>query len=203
MRWVLAVAVAALVTAGPVFFFRIVYVHAKRLREVTPGRVYRSGQMTAGGFADAVERFGIRTIVNFQDEYPDPDISLDYFGTRTIKETELCRRLGVRYVFLRPDLIPRRRVPEHRPRAIDRFLALLDDPSTYPVLLHCRAGLHRTGVMVADYRMEYEGWTPQQALEELRDNGFGLWVSTSANDYITQYILTYRRGLRAGVEDAE
>jgi hypothetical protein len=196
VRWSLAGAVTALVTAGPVFFYRCVYVHSKRLREVSPGKVYRSGQMTADGFADAVVRFHIKTFINLQDEYPDPDISLDYFGTRTIKESDLCRRLGVRYVFLRPDLISRRRVPEHRPRAIDRLLALLDDPSTYPVLLHCRAGLHRTGVMVADYRMEYEGWTPQQALQELRANGFGAWVSTSANDYITQYILTYRRGVR-------
>jgi hypothetical protein len=192
----LAAAVAAVVTLGPVFFFRLVYVHGKRLREVSPGRVYRSGQMTADGYAEAVQRFGIRTFINLQDEYPDPDISLDYFGTRTIKESELCRQLAVRYVFLRPDLIPRRQVPEHRPRAIDRFLTLLDDPSTYPVLLHCRAGLHRTGVMVADYRMEYEGWTPQQALQELRANGFGEWASSSANDYITQYILTYRPGIR-------
>jgi hypothetical protein len=203
VRWILAAAVAALVTAGPVFFYRLVYVHAKRLREVTPGRVYRSGQMTADGFAEAVERFHLKMIINFQDEYPDPEISLDYLGTRTIKETELCRRLGVRYVFLRPDLIPRRQVPEHRPRAIDRLLTLLDDPSTYPVLLHCRAGLHRTGVMVADYRMEYEGWTPQQALQELRANGFGEWVSTSANDYITQYILTYRPGFRVKGEDEQ
>ena len=80
---------------------------------------------------------------------------------------------------------------------IDQFLELMDDPDTYPVLLHCKAGLHRTGVMVAAYRMEYEGRTPQQALEELRDNGFGLWNSTSANDYITQYILSYQPGLRA------
>src|SRR5262249_46688176 len=117
VRWTLAVGVAALVTVGPVAFYRYVYVHSKRLREVSPGLVYRSGQMTEGGFKDAIKRWGIRTFINFQDEYPDPDISRDYFGLRTIKESALCRRLGVRYVFLQPDLIPRRQVPEHRPRA--------------------------------------------------------------------------------------
>jgi protein tyrosine/serine phosphatase len=58
--------------------------------------------------------------------------------------------------------------------------------------LHCKAGLHRTGVLTAVYRMEYEGWSPQQALAELKANGFGDSKATSANDYIVQYILAYR-----------
>jgi protein tyrosine/serine phosphatase len=196
VRWALALAVAVPVTVMPVAFYRWVYVHGKRLREVSPGRVYRSGQMTAEGFADAVARDHIRTVVNLQDEYDDPDISLDYLGTGTVKESDLCRRLGVNYVYLPPDLISRRRIPAERPAAIDRLLRLLDDPAVYPVLFHCRAGLHRTGVMVAVYRMEYEDWGPREALDELRANGFGEWDSCAANDYITQYILTYRRGVR-------
>src|SRR5262249_20895205 len=163
-------------------------------RVVVPGRVYRSGQMTAEGFTEAVSRYGIRTIINLQDEYPDPDIRLTFLDGRTIKETALCKKLHVQYVHLAPDLIPRPTVPTHRHYAIDQFLDVLDKPTTYPVLLHCKAGLHRTGVMTAVYRMEYQKWTPAQAHRELRANGFGEYVSTAANDYITQYILTYRRG---------
>jgi hypothetical protein len=192
LRWALALVVAALVTVAPVGFYRCVYVHGKRLREVSPGRVYRSGQMTADGFAEAVARFHLRTIINLQDEYTDPDVRLFALGGGTVKESELCARLGVRYLFLPPDLISRRLVPGHRPKAIDRLLEVLDDPASYPVLLHCRAGLHRTGVMVAVYRMEYEGWSRRAALEELRANGFGEWESQAGNDYIKQYILTYR-----------
>ncbi len=62
----------------------------------------------------------------------------------------MCARLGVRYVFMPPALIHRKQVPEHRPETIDEFLKLMDDPESYPVLLHCRAGLHRTGVLVAE-----------------------------------------------------
>lgn len=196
VRWILGLVVAALVTVVPTIHFRWVYTHTKRLREVTPGKFYRSGEMTAAGFREAHAQLHFRTIVNLQDEYPDPDVSECYFGDGTIKESELCRRLGVQYVYIPPDLIPRRRVPAHRPEAIDRFLALLDDPATYPVLIHCRAGLHRTGVMTAVYRMEYDGWTPAQAIAELKANGFGEWPCTAANDYITQYILMYQRGLR-------
>ncbi len=196
LRWTLGLTVAALVTVAPAVHFRWLYTHSKRLREVTPGKFYRSGEMTAAGFREAHAHYHFRTIVNLQDEYPDPDLSECYFGSGTIKESELCRQLGIRYVYLAPDLIPRRQVPAHRPEAIDRFLALLDYPANYPLLIHCRAGLHRTGVMTAVYRMEYDRWTPTQAIEELKANGFGEWPCTAANDYITQYILTYQRGLR-------
>jgi hypothetical protein len=192
--------ITCLVTVVPFVFYRYEYTHSKRLREVVPGKIYRSGQMTVPGFTEAVERFHFRTIINLQDEYPDPDIAEGYFTGRTIKESDLCRRLGVRYVYIPPDLILRRLVPEYRPQAIDRLLALLDDPATYPVLLHCHAGLHRTGVMVAVYRMEYQGWSPHEAIQEMKANGFGEWPCTSANDYITQYILTFRRGLRLPLE---
>jgi hypothetical protein len=196
IRWILSLVIAVLVTVVPAVHFRWVYTHSKRLREVTPSHFYRSGEMTGDGFVEAVSRHRIRTIINLQDEYPDPDLSWSYFGDGSIKESEMCKLLGVRYIYLPPDLIPRRQVPKNRPEAIDRFLTILDDPDVYPVLIHCRAGLHRTGVMTAVYRMEYCGWNVQQAIEELRANGFGDWPCTSANDYITQYILTYQPGVR-------
>jgi tyrosine-protein phosphatase SIW14 len=196
IRWILSLLIAVLVTVVPAVHFRWVYTHSKRLREVTPGHFYRSGEMTGDGFMEAVIHHRIRTIINLQDEYPDPDLSWGYFGGGSIKESELCKLLGVRYIYLPPDLIPRRQVPNNRPEAIERFLAILDDPDVYPVLIHCRAGLHRTGVMTAVYRMEYCGWSAQQAIEELRANGFGDWPCTSANDYIMQYILTYQTGVR-------
>src|SRR5207249_3870265 len=96
LRWTLGLVIAALVILVPVVHFRWVYTHSKRLREVTPGKFYRSGEMTAAGFREAVARFGFRTIVNLQDEYPDPDLSEDYLGTGIIKESALCRSLGVR-----------------------------------------------------------------------------------------------------------
>jgi protein tyrosine/serine phosphatase len=196
VRWLLAATVLGLIAVCPVAFYRSVYAHNKRLREVCPGRVYRSGQMTAAGFAQAVERLGIRTVLNLQDDYPDPDISLSWLGSHSLKESELCRQLQVRFVFIAPDLIPRRLLPQNRPEAIERFLAVMDDPKSYPVLIHCKAGLHRTGVVVAVYRMEYEGWSPEEAARELLANGFGRTAGTAANDYITQYVLSYRPGLR-------
>jgi protein tyrosine phosphatase (PTP) superfamily phosphohydrolase (DUF442 family) len=183
---------ALLFGVAPFVHFRMTYAHGKRLREVDPGRVYRSGQMTADGFAEAVARFGLRTIINVQDDFPDPDIACAFWTRQTVKESELCRRLGVRYVALAPDLIRRQRVGIDHPQVIDEFLDLLDRESTYPVLIHCKAGLHRTGVLCAVYRMEYQGWSPAAAYRELKGHGFGTWACTSANDYVNQYVLSYR-----------
>jgi tyrosine-protein phosphatase SIW14 len=196
LRWLLIGCIVVLIAVVPVVCYRDVYAHSKRLREVEPGKLYRCGQLTADGFADAITHYHIRTVINVQDEYPDPDIDKCFFSGETVKESALCKQLGVRYVYLPPDLIPRHLIPEQRPEAIEKFLALMDDPSAYPVLIHCRAGLHRTGVLTAVYRMEYDRWGPEETLHELKANGFSEWQCTSANDYIKQYILTYRRGIR-------
>jgi len=187
----LATYIALIVVAAPLLYQRYRLTTSKRLRCVCEGRLYRSGQMTVVGFEDAVRTLGIRTVLNVQNEIPDPDVRRSFLDGRTVKERELCARLGVRYVLLEPDLVAPSTVPPNRPRVIDPFLALLDDPANYPILLHCKAGLHRTGVLAAVYRMEYDGWPASVALQELKENGFGESAATAANQYIKQYILTY------------
>jgi hypothetical protein len=192
VRWLLGLTVAALIVGGPWVYYRSVYAHAKRLREVTPGEFYRCGQLTADGLTEAIERYKIRTVINLQNEAPDPLMRKSYFGGQKVRESELCQSLGVRYVLLQPGLIDRARVPAERPPVIDEFLAILDDPSAYPILLHCKAGLHRTGLLTAIYRIEYQGWSTAEAVRELRANGFGDSACTTANDYLVQYMVHYR-----------
>ncbi|MBC3935656.1 dual specificity protein phosphatase family protein [Undibacterium sp. CY7W] len=42
-----------------------------------------------------------------------------------------------------------------------------------PVLLHCQHGADRTGLITAMYRILYQSWTKEQALEELTQGGYG------------------------------
>jgi len=192
LRWIGVLLLSILVIVVPWVYFRWEYTYAKRLRIVTPRVLYRSGEMTAAGFREAVKLYHLRSIINLQDEYPDPELYLAYFTTKRVRESELCRQLDVRYVYIPPDLLPRRELDTHQPKAIDQFLSVMDDKTNWPVLIHCRAGLHRTGIMTSLYRMEYEGWTRAQAIDELKANGFGEWPCTASNVYIDQYILRYR-----------
>jgi protein tyrosine/serine phosphatase len=198
LRVILIAGVAAVLVGVPFLESRAEYAHHKRLREVDPGILYRSGQLTAEGFRDAVARIGIHAIINCQDEIPgqdvfaDPRIPLTFWDRQTVRESAVCSDLGIKYVHLTPDLCSNRSDPAARPQVIDEFLSLMDNPANRPVLLHCKAGLHRTGVLVAVYRMEYDGWDPLAAVEELKANGFGDVACTAANDYIQQYVLNYK-----------
>jgi protein tyrosine phosphatase (PTP) superfamily phosphohydrolase (DUF442 family) len=185
IRWLLGGTLATLLLVAPFVYYRWGYSHAKRLRVVTPGQVYRSGQLTAAGLEEALRRYHIRTVINLRDESPDPHLAPG------VPESEVCRRVNARYVFIAPDLIEREELAESRPKAIAEYLAILDDPANYPVLLHCRAGLHRTGVLTALYRMEYQGWSVEEAVHELRRNGFG-YTCHAENDYVLQYVLLYQ-----------
>src|SRR5262249_53863498 len=162
-------------------------------REVEPGTLYRSGQLTAAGFRDAIARTGVRTVVNCQneipgqDEFADPRIFLTFWDRRTVRESAVCRDLGVRYIHLEPDLCPNRTAPRPRPRVIDEFLAVMDAPANRPVFRHCKAGLPPPGLLAAVYRMEYDGGDALAAGAELKAPGFGAVACTAANDYVQQY----------------
>ena len=157
--------------------------------------------MTAAGFADAIRTRKIRTVINLMEDNVDPNLPAGYFDTTEIRESELCAALGAKMINLTVDLIEPNQLRDHRPAAIGTFLELMDRPEIYPVLIHCRAGLHRTGVMVAIYRMEYEGWTRHEAMSELRAHGFGDFAATAANDYINQYVLRFEPRASSRVAD--
>jgi tyrosine-protein phosphatase SIW14 len=199
LRWVFGALLVILVVGVPFAHYRASYAHAKRLRVVSEGKVYRCGQLTADGFQDAIRRYGIRTVLNLQQEAKDPFLPESWQKTPSLLESDLCAALGVNYVQLDGGVLDR---PQDnsttRPEVIDEFLELMDDPKNLPVLIHCRAGLHRTGLMVAVYRMEYEGWTKAEATRELRANGFGTFMATEGNPYLVDFISNYEPGFRRG-----
>ena len=150
--------------------------------------------MSADAFRDKIREHQIKLVINLQDEYPDPLLSAGYWDAPHIPESQVCAEAGAKFVFLswagERGLLPRNEAtPAHRPQDIDDFLKLCDDPANYPILIHCLAGLHRTGALTAVYRMEYEGWSVADAVRELRANGYGDRKATKANDYIYEIFL--------------
>lgn len=52
------------------------------------------------------------------------------------------------------------------------------------VLLHCYHGSDRTGASIAMYRIIFENWTTQEALNEMKHGGYGfhpIWVNIEKN----------------------
>ena len=200
-RWILSTCLAILVIGVPALRYRVLYTTDKRFREVSPGKFYRCGQISAEYFRREIRAHGIKTVINLQDEYPDPLLSEGYFDRPHIQESQICAEEGANFMFLtwagdRGLLAKNEASPTHRPQVIDDFLAICDKPESYPILIHCLAGLHRTGVLTAVYRMEYDHWPVADAVRELRANGYGDRKATTANDYIYEYLYLYQPGLR-------
>jgi hypothetical protein len=197
LNWLFGTVVALAIVGVPLLWFRHGYETEKRFREVTPGRFYRSGQLSADVLRQKIREHRIKLVVNLQDEHPDPVLSAGLWDDARIPESQVCAAEGARFRFLTfaggRDLLPRAQAsPTNRPQVIDDFLAVCDDPASYPILLHCWAGLHRTGILTAVYRMEYEGWSTADAMRELRANRFGDHKATTANDYVYEYVTLYR-----------
>jgi protein tyrosine/serine phosphatase len=69
-------------------------------------------------------------------------------------------------------------VPETPPsdEQLASWLALIDDPSNHPVLVHCKHGVVRTGMMVAVYEVEYLDRENRDILEDIPMFGHDLYV---------------------------
>jgi protein-tyrosine phosphatase len=61
-----------------------------------------------------------------------------------------------------------------------RALASIRD-APKPVLVHCWRGSDRTGAVVAAYRIAFQGWTREQAIDELVNGGYGFHASSYPN----------------------
>ncbi|WP_435015702.1 fused DSP-PTPase phosphatase/NAD kinase-like protein [Tundrisphaera sp. TA3] len=123
---------------------------------VKPGLFYRSGQLNADQLTEAVRRYGIRTIVNFQR--PNGGVEA---------ERALAKKLGVDFLNL--------------PMPGDGFgdeaqfrevLKAIDDPDRHPVIVHCARGTCRTGASVALYRFERDGWTIDDVAAEMKRQSY-------------------------------
>ena len=90
----------------------------------------------------------LKTIINFR---------------HSDRHEELAEDLGLNYVQISIDNV----TPDEK--QLQRFFEVLDDESNYPILMHCQSGSHRTGVMTAIYRIEYQKWSSERALHEMKD----------------------------------
>jgi hypothetical protein len=126
--------------------------------ELIPDRVYRCAQLTPADLSQQIERYGIRTIVNLRGAC----IGFDWY------ESE-CRTTSARAVSQEDITLSATRLPA--PDELRRFVDVLEN-TAYPIALHCRQGVDRTGMMSAAALLLLTDATPDQARRQLGP-GFG------------------------------
>lgn len=112
--------------------------------------LYRSAQPTATGMKN-LKKMGIKTVVNLRSFHSDRD---------KIGET------GLKY----EHIYMKAWHPEKK--EVVRFLRIVTNPQSTPVLVHCLHGADRTGTMSALYRIAVQGWTKDEAVREMTKGGF-------------------------------
>jgi protein tyrosine/serine phosphatase len=165
-RKLIGIVVVGLLIAGPVAFALHDTAQVRNFHVFREGVLYRSGQLTLEGLKRVLNDYDIRTVISLRDAHvagePPPDQD----------EERFCRAAGLNYHRLPPRHWWAAAGPAPVEENVRKFRQIMADRNNYPVLIHCCAGIHRTGAYCAIYRMECEHWSNAQALDELHRFGY-------------------------------
>jgi len=131
--------------------------------------LFRGGQPEEDEYKQLAAK-GIKTVV---------DLRNDALGNAR----SWAENAGMKYINLRMDA----RVPPTSEES-KQFLDIVNDQANWPVYVHCAGGRHRTGVLVAVYRMEVDGWDVEKAYGEMKDFKFySSWGHGGMKEYVFDY----------------
>lgn len=126
------------------------------LFQVSP-ELYRSAQPDETGMRNA-KAMGIKTVLSLRTEKDDPKLSR---GTGLHLEQVGITTWNIHDA----DLVTALKIIHTAPK---------------PVLVHCRHGADRTGLVMALYRMAFQDWGKEDAKDEMQNGGFGfhrIWTN--------------------------
>jgi protein tyrosine phosphatase (PTP) superfamily phosphohydrolase (DUF442 family) len=125
----------------------------KNLRVIVPGHLIRGAWQSPEALRAIVKREQIKTIVTLT--------AINRDDPKYVSQAKVAAETGVRWLF----------VPMRGSTATLQQMAeaadLLADPQLQPVFFHCVAGHHRSSLAHAAYLIRHEGWTAQQAWDEV------------------------------------
>jgi protein tyrosine/serine phosphatase len=177
---VIAGFIACLVIAGPIAYKRWSDKQYRNFHVVEEGVLYRSGQLPLPRLQQLVAIHGIRTIVCLREGNAPPDQ----------QEEAWVKAKALNFVRIPPkQWYPDETGKVPADSSVQTFREVMDDPANYPVLVHCFAGIHRTGTMCAIFRMDYQGWSNEEAMAEMRALGYTI---LDDHEDVHGYLMSYR-----------
>jgi len=130
------------------------YVLIENLQTVEAGSIFRGAEQKTWPLRRLIKKLGIRTVVCLVNPETNERFVAEAAGAQW-----LWIPMGDSSAEVTFD-------------ALDKLADILAHPSNRPVFFHCRRGVYRSNLGQAVYRMRWCGWTLQQALDELRVNGY-------------------------------
>ena len=171
--------VAGVVWAVTAFGYRASHWPVKKFGVVVPGVLYRSAQPRGAEWNTLKRDYGIRTVIDLQQDKPDADWC--------IEQREFCRDNGIKLI--RVPVMPDRPTEEE----FQLMMKTFTDPNCQPVLVHCELGKLRTGMAVAAYRIVVDGWSYEKAMTEARE-----YKKNDLNEGYEKFLRELERRVSAG-----
>jgi protein tyrosine/serine phosphatase len=124
---------------------------------ITEGKVYKSGVIPPDEIADYVKKYHIKSIVDLRFPGTGDDVNNPEVPAELTAEKEAVAKIpGVNYFNNGSDQVPKQ-------ENLDKFFKIMDNKENYPVLIHCYHGIGRAQMYSAIYRIEYEGFSNEEA----------------------------------------
>jgi len=150
----LVVLVVVLIVTGKYIYDRHIN---HNFMTITEGKVYKSGVIPPDEIADYVRKYHIKSIVDLRFPGTGDDVNNPEIPTELTAEKEAVAKIkGVQYFNNGSDQVPEQ-------KNLDAFFKIMDNDANYPVLIHCYHGIGRAQMYSAIYRIEYEGWSNEDA----------------------------------------
>lgn len=163
-----------------------------RFEEISENKVYKSALIPPEKLGEYLHEKRIKTVVNLLN--PHTQDALNPATQKEIDaEEQAIQTYNAKYdASVNHINIPSKQVPDKA--KIARFLTILDNPNSYPVLIHCYHGTGRAELYSAIYRMEFESWSNKDAREKTRIITEGLGYKSSfalgrgKGDFLDNYV---------------
>jgi protein tyrosine/serine phosphatase len=114
--------------------------------------LYRSAQPDAAGFANMAKTLKVKTVIDLRESQTDEA----YLANSKI----------------RPFYVPMNALLITNEEIIAALTLIRAHQGEGPILVHCQHGADRTGVVIAMYRIIYQGWSKAQAIDEMKNGGY-------------------------------
>jgi len=124
---------------------------------ITEGKVYKSGVIPPDEIESYVKKYHIKSIIDLRFPGTGDDVNNPEIPAELTAEKQAIEKIpGVNYFNDGSDQVPNQ-------KNLDIFFKIMDNPNNYPVLIHCYHGIGRAQMYSAIYRIEYEGFSNEEA----------------------------------------
>jgi Tyrosine phosphatase family len=160
-RWAVGVLTPPVWVGLVAFGIAVTWYHRPlaRLKVVVPDRIYISAMPTPRGLEIAQERRHFRTIINlFPEDTPFRSPFLE-------DELKFAREHGIKYV-----ASPSDPSPDASDAFLNQTLALAQDASAWPILVHCHGCMDRSPAWMGIYRFVVQGRPLLEVMQEIEQH---------------------------------